>query len=207
MIRIEKLFFGFIIRAIIPIILFLASWWISLIFTKNEKIIAFCAIAGLVLGVIVSIIILRRQTDCYKLSNKSLVFIYLFYNVWFLGAFMGFPLFNIFWGLIAGIYFGRKLSLESADNTKVTLTSKKISLFTAIVMSIIVSFSILIVLLDKYKLENVKGTLGLSFDISPTALLVMVFAGGVALIILQYWITKLSVLNIFKISKRDTIGN
>jgi hypothetical protein len=203
MIKIEKLFFGFIIRAVIPISSFLTFWWISIAFTKDEKIVASSAIAGLLLGVVVSIVILRRQSDCYELSNNSLVFIYLFYNVCFLGAFMGFPLFNLFWGLIAGIYFGRKLSLENADNTKVTSMTKKISFFTAIVMGFIVIFSTVIVLLDKYRSENIKGTLGLSFDISPSLLLVMVFGGGVALIILQYWITKLSIIGIFRISKKN----
>ncbi len=198
--RIERFFFGFLLRAIIPISSFIAFWWISLIFTKDDKIVAFSAITGLLFGLIVSLIIFKGVIDYYALSNKFLVFIYLFYNVFILGIFMGVPLFHVFLGVLAGIYFGRKLYYKGADNSKVVLTSKKISFFTAVVMGFIVFFSTVIVLLDRYRLENVKGTLGLSFDISPTVLLFMVFAGGVALIISQYWITRLSILTTFRIS-------
>ncbi len=200
--RIEKILFGFLLRAIIPISSFLAFWWTSFIFTKDDKIIALSAITGLLFGLIISLMIFKDVINYYNLNNKLLVFVYLFYNVHILGVFMGFPLFNVFLGILAGVYFGRKLYYEGADNKKFTLISKKISLFTAIVMGFIVIFSTAIVLLDKYRLENVKGTLGLSFDISPTVILVMVFAGGVALIISQYWITKLSILTIFRISKK-----
>lgn len=202
--KIEKIFYGFILRAIIPISCFLVFWWTTLIFTKNDKIIALFAITGLLFGLIISLMIFKDVINYYNLNNKLLVFVYLFYNVHILGVFMGFPLFNVFLGILAGVYFGRKLYYEGTDNKKVTLISKKISLFTAIVMGFIVIFSTAIVLLDKYRLENVKGTLGLSFDISPTVILVMVLAGGAALIISQYWITKFSILTIFRISKKDS---
>lgn len=200
--KLEKILYGLILKAIIPISSFLIFWWFSLIFTRNDKTIAFSAFTGLLSGLIVSLIIFKDIIDYYKLSNKLLIFTYLFYNTCIFGAFMGFPIFNIFLGIPVGIYFGRKLYHKGADNAKVVLTSKKISFFTAVVMGFIVSLSIVIVLFDKYRLENVKGTLGLSFNISPTVLLVIVFAGGVALIISQYWITRFSILSVYRLSAK-----
>ena len=202
MIKFERFLFNCLFGLVIPIAFFLAFWWGSLLFTNDVKQIRISAISGFVAGSIISIYLkLSREPDIYRLSKPVLIISYLFYNIGMLGFFMGVPVFNIIPGVIAGIYWTRRLIY---NNYIMNLKSEiyKVLKFTSIVTGFICLISATIALLSKSTPADLKGMFNLPFDISQLMLVSFIFIGGLFLIFFQYFLTRII---IFKILKANNI--
>jgi len=108
------LFFG-----LLPLVFcLLATVIIASIFFGTE-VLAPWALWSLVPAVIIDILFLRKWVrNAYRMNNKILAAIYLFYSVVGLGMFMGIPIPNFFLGIMAGVYIARKMHFLGSDEEK-----------------------------------------------------------------------------------------
>lgn len=147
--------------------------------------------AGLILGLIIDLIFLKGWLNRrFELPLWSMAGIYILYNVFVFGFFMGFPVFNVLLGLIAGNYFGNRIVAGKLPSEKQSKQIKQVSIFTALIMALICISSAVIGLTDKFIGANIQGMLHLHFEITKPMIWAIVLVGGVSLIIVQYVITK-----------------
>lgn len=186
----ERLFLLLMI-GLLPIIgLFLLGWWGSLAFTTEENV-KFFAMGGLMLGLLIDIIYLRRWVrKAYSLPLGWFVVFYLFYSVCIFGFFMGVPLLNLFMGLIGGYYVGLCLRYAKKDKDMVELAAKRTALFAAGVMALVCLASWLIAYRDPSLAANIQGMFNLGQDFSRERILTYSVAGGAGLVALEYLMTR-----------------
>jgi len=147
------------------------------------------ALAALGMGLVIDIIFLKRWVKAaYRLNNKFLGAIYVFYSIGALGFGMGVPIFNFTVGITAGVYTGRKMRHIRADDKQRRRNIKETALFTAVVLMAMCCLTGLWAL--------VGGLIGarfeilvLSFTFTVPVIIGCVISGGLILCILQYWIT------------------
>jgi hypothetical protein len=191
MIRFDRLIFKLLFGLAIPVLCFLIFWWTTLIFTQNEKIIMIVSLSGLCLGLLIDfLIILFFKPDIFKLSKPVLVIIYLFYNAWLFGFFMGVPVFHLALGIIAGFYWVKRLIYQN-EIKDYKREIHRTSIFTSTVIGVVCLFSAVIALISKSTPSDLKGMFNLSFDISFPLLTASIIAGGIFLVIAQYYLTKI----------------
>jgi hypothetical protein len=203
MIRFERLIFKVLFGMVIPVFCFLFFWWTTLLFTRNEKTIAIVSLSGLCLGLIIDFLIYYFfKPDIFKLSKPILIIIYLFYNAWLFGFFMGVPVFHLAFGIIAGFYWMKRLIYQN-EIKDYKREIYRTSLFTSIVIGVVCLSSAVIALISKSTPADLKGMLHLPFEISQTILLCIIIVGGLILIIGQYYLTKVTMISILKSAKTD----
>ncbi|MCJ7449665.1 MAG: hypothetical protein MUO72_18465 [Bacteroidales bacterium] len=190
MIKFERLLFNVLFGSVIPILFFMIFWWSSLLFTEDNGIIMITSLSGLCLGIVISLLIkFTRKPDIYRLSGPVLILIYLFYNAGIFGMFMGMPVFNLIPGMIAGFYWTKRL-IHSNETTDLKNKIHRTSSFTAIVIGFVCLFSAAIALISESTPGDLKRMLHLPFNISQLLLIVVIITGGLFLIIIQYFLTK-----------------
>ncbi|MHC4570486.1 MAG: hypothetical protein ACYS0C_00215 [Planctomycetota bacterium] len=176
------MFFGFV-----PIVFcFLATLVITSIFF-DIKVIELWVLWLLVPGVIIDIVFLKKWVRrAYKINNKALATIYLFYSVVALGMGMGVPVFNFCLGIAAGIYSARRMHFAGVDEERRKKYSKKTAVFCAAVMVLICCLITLWAIAGQmigYEFE----TPWLSFTFTVPIFFAIVFTGGAVLVLLKYW--------------------
>ena len=203
MIRFEKLIFNFLIGAVIPALCFLGCWGISFLFTRDEKIIIIVSLSGLCLGILIDFLIYYFfKPDIFNLSKPILIIIYLFYNTWLFGFFMGVPVFHLALGIIAGYYWMKSLIYKN-ETKDYKSEIKRTCRFTSIVIGVVCMFSAAIALMSSSTPADLKGMLRLPFEISQTLLLCIIIVGGLILIIAQYYLTRATMFSVLKLFKTD----
>ena len=139
------------------------------------------------------------------MSNKSVVALYAFYSMIAFGSGMGIPVLNYVLGVLAGVYIVRKMCYLKADETECKRNIKKTAIFTAVIMTIICCLMVLVGLVGKVNGRDFemlfKSLLGLELTINTAGFVGIIFFGGCAMILLQYWLTKLSAKITFKLSR------
>ena len=201
LLKIEKFVFRLLLAGIFPLFLFLFSWWLAYFFGL-EHLIPLISMAGLVLGIIIDVVILKSWINQY-LSMIFSVFtaVYIFYSFAVFGFFMGVPIFNLLPAVIGGYYYGRKLSSQSAKESRIIKERKTVSLFTSVVMFFICSLSSTFALLDKHTGNNLKGMFNLNFDVTKELIIGIIVIGGLLLIITNYFLTYLLISAASKIKE------
>jgi len=178
------MFFGFL-----PVLLcVVAAGFVNVIYFE-EKGIAYWALGGLGVGLIIDTIFVKSWVKkAYQMNNKILAVIYLFYSVLALGMGMGVPIFNFALGILAGIYIARKIHFLGYDEEKRNQAVKKMALFCAVVMVLICCLITLWAIAGQmigYRFE----TPFLSFTFTVPIFSVVVLTGGAMLVLMQYWMT------------------
>ncbi|MEJ2616236.1 MAG: hypothetical protein P8Z35_14860 [Ignavibacteriaceae bacterium] len=115
---------------------------------------------------------------------------------------MGFPVFNLFLGLAAGYYFGKRVCFRNIKSGMYSKIINKVSLFTGLIMALICISSGLIALLDNYTGSTIKGMLGLGFDVTKEMIFTIIIIGGLGLILTEYFITKLTMQRTIKLNNK-----
>ncbi|MGI6537668.1 MAG: hypothetical protein ACOX22_04915 [Caldicoprobacterales bacterium] len=188
--KLESIFIGAVIGPVLPILLFLAGWWISLIFVTDQIIFVF-ALIGLVIGCIIDIIISKHIMKAYWWNQIILAMIYLFYSVGSFGFFMGVPIFNLAVGAIAGIFMGRRLYYRGITKEQLQRVSASFAHFSAIIMVFVSIASAYFAAKDIKDIAlNLKGMLRLQFLPTNQEIIVLIVVGGIGLVLVQYWIAK-----------------
>ncbi len=181
------LFFGFP-----PVLLcVVAAGFVNVIFLE-EKGIAYWALGGLVVGLIIDCLFVKSCiTKAYQMNSKIFVALYLFYSVFVLGMCMGIPILNFALGIAAGIYIARRMHFAAADEQTHKLAFKRTSTFCAWAM-------VMVCCLITFW-GAIGGMIGsrfeapfLSFTFTAPVYFAIAFTGGAVLVLLQYWLTSIS---------------
>lgn len=129
-----------VVGALFPLAGFFIGWWsagalaIYKVWPLSETAIGAAALTGFGAGVLLDGLFLRRwAASFYAWDLRWLVLLYLGGSVVAVAVFMGFPLGNLAWGTLAGIYFGRRQRYQSATPQAFWRVARTVSLFTATV--------------------------------------------------------------------------
>lgn len=189
----EKIFFGFLIGFAFPFVLGLLFTFLWSYIDKNESRALIYLSIGLLLGLIIDFKFLKSWINKrYELAIWFIILIYLIYNIGIFGFFMGFPVFNVLLGLVAGYYFGKRICFSNIKSEMHSKIINQVSLFTVLIMTLICISSGSIALFDNYTGSTIKSMLGLGFEVTKEMIFVIVIAGGLGLIVAEYFITKLT---------------
>lgn len=102
---------------------------------------------------------------------------------------MGFPAFNLFWGIVAGYYYGKRIKHLRLTPQVQEIQKDRVALFTAFIMFIVCIITGLIVVIDKYVGYDLQNMLGLDVVVSRPTISGITILGGVLLTVTQYFVT------------------
>lgn len=190
----EDFLLFFIFSSVVPIFFFMAGWWGS-IGLVPENLIFIIAIIGLVLGIVLDFLFLKKQLkNVYETDRKILIIIYLFYSIGMFGFFMGVPIFNLMIGILAGMFIGRRSYQKKEGSEKFGNEIRKTCVFTTAVMIAISMTSAVIALKDPLDTaRNLEGMFNQRvYSITRTMILLIIVLGGFLLALAQYLLTKVA---------------
>lgn len=186
--KIESVILGILLGVGPPMFCFPATLVIASIFF-GTKVIGPWALWSLVPGVIIDIVFLKKWVRrAYKINNKALAAIYLFYSVVALGMGMGVPLFNFALGIAAGVYSARRMHFAGVDEETRKKYFNKTAMFCAVVMALMCCLITLWAIAGEMIGASFE-TPFLSFTFTVPIFSGVVLAGGTSLVLLQYWLT------------------
>ena len=191
--NVENAVIGIVFGAVPVIACFLAGWWISIPLVPESRIFQ-CALAGLLLGILVDVIFLRSWIRrAYSMKAWVWMTIYVFYSIGLFGFFMGVPVFNVMLALPAGVFVGRRLAYSGADTTRVQKTARQVAVFTASILGLVCITSASIALASRSTASDLQRMLGLPFQVTPMMIIGIILSGGAMLLALDWWLTNKSV--------------
>jgi len=197
--RSEKIITGFILGGAFPLLLGLLSLLLWFSFDKNESRAFFYVLSGFLLGFIVDIVFLKKWIDRrYELPVWFIAGIYLFYNICIYGMFMGFPVFNVAMGVVAGYYYGNRMYYNNTLDKEQHKLIQQVSLFTGLVMVVFCMASGIIALGSNSVGSEVRSMLGLGFEITRPMLWGITIIGGIFLVWLQVMVTRITMKMVLK---------
>ncbi len=188
------MFFGFL-----PVLLCVAAaGFVNVIFLE-EKGIAYWALAGLVVGLIIDCLFVKSCiTKAYQMNSKIFIALYLFYSVFVLGMCMGVPILNFALGIVAGVYIARRMHFATADEQTRKQAFKKTAVFCSAAM-------VMVCCLITFW-GAIGGMIGstfeapyLSFTFTAPVYFAIAVVGGAFLVLLQYWLTSIAARITFKL--------
>jgi len=159
------------------------------------------ALWSLVPGVAIDVVFLKKWVrSAYQINSKILAAIYIFYAVIAIGMCMGMPIFHFAMCIAAGIYIARKMHFTGSDEEGRRRAFKRMARFSAAVMVLICCLITLWAIAGRmigYRLETPL----LSFTFTVPIFFAVVLIGGAVLVLLQYWLTRISAKVTFKLSR------
>ncbi len=179
--KLERLLLGLILAPLAPLAGLLAGWWGTYILLP-EKWIPPVAIAGLLLGILVDAFLLKKLLD----RRPGWLFwaaVHLFYSIGIFGFFMGVPLFNAALAVPAGFVVGGRLAAENAVRPRVWKAAQRTAWFTTGVLALICAASALIALASPSTANDLRGMLGLGFEVTQGMIVSLILVGGAGLLV------------------------
>lgn len=203
----EKIIIGLLFGLAFPLFLGLITFIFWFYLDKSENRAILFLSAGFLFGLIVDLLYLKYWIkNRYNLHSLFIAAIYFFYNVLLYGFFMGFPVFNLLMGLIAGYYFGNKIIINKIELEAKKKKIEQVSIFTSLVIALFCVSSAIMGLADKTVGKNLQGMFKLNFEITKPMIIILILTGGFTLIISQYFITKLTIIKTIKfVEKRKNL--
>ena len=114
---------------------------------------------------------------------------------------MGVPLFNFGVGVSAGVFIALKLYNNSADEHERKQKIKKCAFFTAAVLIFVCCLSGFWAIIGG--LVGSEFEIGaISFNFTVTTIITLTLAGGFALALLQYWLTRAAAATTLRLKNR-----
>jgi hypothetical protein len=195
----DKLIFGLFLGIVFLVLFSLIAGIIGFYTYKDDKIMPYFVGAGFLTGILVDILFLRRLINkLFDLPVWLLAGLYILGNVFIYGMFMGFPLFNLLMGIVAGYYYSRMISVKNIVSPQRDKLIRNVSLFTMLIMVFICISSAFLGLREKTIGEELQGMLGLNFIPSRGLIVSGTVIGGSALIIAQYFLTRIVLVKTLK---------
>jgi hypothetical protein len=182
--KLERLARALILAPLVPLVGFLAGWW-SAYALLPEKWIPYAAIAGVSIGILADILLLKYILD-RRLSLPVWMAVYLFYAIGVFGLFMGVPVFNVLLAIPAGFVSGSRLASENGDPQRVRQAARHTAWFTTGVLALVCAASAVIALLSPSTALDLRGMLGLGFDVTQGMIVGLIVVGG-ALLLAACW--------------------
>jgi hypothetical protein len=191
--KLERFVLGLILAPIFPLVGLMGFWWGTYLLSA-ENWIPFSMAAGLLTGILIDIIYLKRWVlRAYQVDLKLWGLVYLFYSVGFFGFFMGVPVFNVALAIPAGFIIGGRLNSLHYDQTQAHKMTRCAAWFTTGVMAAICIASAIIALADPFTEANLQGMLVLPFEVTRAMVVGLIIVGGLFLLISEWWLTILAV--------------
>jgi hypothetical protein len=188
---IEKKISGLIIGSVFPLSLGLLSVTIWVLIDKSENRPFIYLVSGLLIGGLIDLKFLKSWIiRRFSLPIWIIALIYLVYNVFVYGFFMGFPVFNAFLGLLAGYYFGNRICFNKVESEKRPKLINQVSIFSGLIMTFTCISSGFLAIHDNGAAGMIKNVLGLSFEVTSSMLWGIVLIGGLILILVNVFLTR-----------------
>jgi hypothetical protein len=191
--KIEQFALGLILAPLAPLAGLLGFWWSSYAFLPGEWV-PYCALSGLALGILADIFILKKMiARAYWLGTVFWLAVLLFYSAGTLGFFMGVPLFNAALAIPAGFVVGGKLAQEPLDGVRIRRASLQTCILTTSLLALVCAASATVALLNPSTPGDLRGMLGLGFEVTRTMIWALILFGGSGLLAVNWVVTGLSV--------------
>ncbi len=191
--KIENAAIGIVFGAAPIIICFVAGWWISIPFVPEARI-WLCALAGLLLGILIDGLFLRDWVRrAYSMKTWVWIAVYGLYSIGMYGLFMGFPVFNAILALPAGVFVGRWLVRSNADSDHIKKVTRRSAIFTTGVLGVACIASAVLALGNSSTGADIQGMLGFPFQVTPATIVGIILVGGVMILAFEWWLTVKSV--------------
>jgi hypothetical protein len=178
--KLERLAHGLMLAPLAPLAGLLCGWW-SAYALLPEAWIPFAAIAGLLAGILADVFLLKKYFD-RRLSLTLWVAVYLFYSMGIFGFVMGVPVFNAALAIPAGFVVGSRLAAEHADPSQVRKAEMRTAWFTSGVLALVCAASAFIALASPSTADDLRGMLGLGFEVTQGMIIGLILIGGAALL-------------------------
>jgi hypothetical protein len=202
-IKLERFALGLILAPLAPLTGLLIFWW-GAYAALPEAWIPSVAIAGLLLGILVDIFLLKKQLD-RRFGWPFWVTVFLFYSIGVFGFFMGVPVFNAALAIPAGFVIGRRLAAENADRRQVRQAARRTAWFTTGVLALVCAASAFIALASPSTADDLRGMAGLRFPVTQGMIIALILVGGAALLALCWGLSVVSVRMTFKALRRSLL--
>lgn len=205
--NLEKRISGLIIGSIFPLSLGLLSVTIWFFFDKSESRPLIYLAIGVLTGILIDLKFLKIWiNNRFNLPIWIIALIYIVYNFFVYGFFMGIPVLNTFLGLLAGYYFGHRICYKKIEKEKHTRLINHVSMFTGLIMAFICVSSGFLAIYNNGEgmIQDVIRLAGLSFKVTTLILWGIVFIGGFILILTNILLTRIIMIKTIKNHTRLT---
>ena len=144
------------------------------------------------MGVALDAVLYRRWMAAgYRMPHAVMALLYIFYSICVFGFFMGVPVGNVLPGLLAGAYAARRASAWGLDRARAEAYFRRVAWFCVGVLALACTASAILALRDPYTSGNLRGMLGLSFDVTAAMIYGLILIGGGLLLVAEYWLVRL----------------
>ena len=166
---------------------FLLGWWAAYLFLPERWI-----LPGGILGALTGAVV---DGICVKNGLTRAIYApiwvwgggYLFYSVCTLGFFMGVPVFNLFPGFLFCFLMGCRLAHQGRNAIEAKKAAIRSAWFTMGVLFAACIASAILALTDPFTAANLRGMLGLPFEVTREMMYWFILVGGGALLVIQWW--------------------
>ncbi|WP_407341939.1 hypothetical protein [Pengzhenrongella phosphoraccumulans] len=176
-----------VLGAVAPVIGLLTGWWGTLGVLGDHPAIGPVALGGLALGVTLDLTVLRKHLDSlFDLGPTALGALALFYSVMIYGFFMGLPVGNLLVGLLGGYAVGRKAALRGWSPERAQPAARTTAAIATSILAVLCVATAWMALNEPTIGLQVRGMLGLSFEVTTPMIYATIAGGGAALLAAQY---------------------
>ena len=197
MTKVESVVIGIALSVICPLLLMVLFWWSAAsianyqILPIAEKAIEISAITGLGVGIILDILYVRKWIPrFYALDLKLMAVVYLFCSAIAAAFCMGLPIGNIFLGIVAGVYIGRRLHYSDHGRELFLRLTKRVGMYTAMVTGLWTVSIGLLALNERIVIQMSQRLFGITRETLTSHFgVVLAILLGAVLATLQYWCT------------------
>ena len=198
--RIEALFIGAFLLAACPVSVFVMVWWgmaalaMSGCVAVPDRAIAAVSLLALAAGAGVTALLVGRLVGAfYGLPLSVLVSAYLFWSLVALAVLMGLPAGNVALGILPGIYMGRRLRRQGADEIRARRTWGRTAAFASAVTGALSAAMGCLAVGDQHTMQSLLAPAGLGALAETAARRAGIVAVAVpALVLLQYALTRVA---------------
>jgi hypothetical protein len=169
------------------------------LFDKAENRPFIYLVSGLLIGGLIDLKFLKSWINRrFNLPIWIIASIYLVYNIFVYGFFMGLPVFNAFLGLLAGYYFGNRICFNKVESEKHPKLINQVSIFAGLIMTFVCISSGFLAIYDNGASGMIQNVLGLSFEVTRSMLWGIVLIGGLTLILANILLTRITMIKTIK---------
>lgn len=187
--KIENWFVGVLIGILPPLIGFLAGWWGTFRYV-SERQVFWAAIAGVVIGLVVDGLFLKKWMEKAWTSRMELwILLFVFYSICVFGFFMGVPVFNLLLAIPAGFFMARRIAHSESLITENRLVVRQTQVLTTLVLAAICAASAFFAWRDPTTAANLEGMFRLQVEVTRSMIAGLIIFGGLGLILMNWWLT------------------
>ncbi len=194
----DKVIFGSFLLAFFPFLFSLIGLAIGFFFF-SEKTIPYLFTGGIICGIILDIIFIKRLLSViFDIPFWIFAGFYILCSIFLFGIFMGFPVPELIMGAAAGFYWGRRICITGIEVREREDLFKKVPRFASVIMVLICISSAFLALNEKTIGEELQGMLKLGFVPEKGLIVGGIIIGGLVLILVQYFITRIVLIKTSK---------